>query len=75
MTDSWRLEMYFTFSLLDSAFGGLGGCPFVPRAAGSISSEGVIHMRDESAIKTGVDMTMVMAVFRHLRELLAKNEG
>ncbi len=54
----------------DSAFGGLGGCPFVPGAAGNISSEDVLHMCDESGIKTGVDVTKVMAVSRHLRELL-----
>lgn len=54
----------------DSAFGGLGGCPFVPGAAGNISSEDVIHMCDESGIETGVDVTKVMAVSRSLRELL-----
>ena len=54
----------------DSAFGGLGGCPFVPGAAGNISSEDVIHMCDESGIQTGVDVTKVMAVSRQLRELL-----
>lgn len=54
----------------DSAFGGLGGCPFVPGAAGNISSEDVIHMCDESGIQTGVDVTKVMAVSRSLRELL-----
>lgn len=54
----------------DSAFGGLGGCPFVPGAAGNIASEDVIHMCDESGIQTGVDITKVMAISRHLRELL-----
>ncbi len=54
----------------DSAFGGLGGCPFVPGAAGNISSEDVLHMCDESGIKTGVDVAKVMAVSRRLRELL-----
>lgn len=57
----------------DSAFGGLGGCPFVPGAAGNISSEDVIHMCDESGIETGVDVTKVMAVSRSLRELLGHN--
>jgi hydroxymethylglutaryl-CoA lyase len=30
-------------------------------------------MCDESAIKTGVDVTKVMAVSRHLRELLGRD--
>ena len=55
----------------DSAFGGLGGCPFVPGAAGNISSEDVIHMCDESGIATGVDVTKVLSVSRSLRTLLS----
>lgn len=57
----------------DSSFGGLGGCPFVPGAAGNISSEDVIHMCDESGIETGVDVVKVMALSRRLRDLLDHN--
>lgn len=57
----------------DSSFGGLGGCPFVPGAAGNISSEDVIHMCDESGIKTGIDIVKVMELSRHLREVLNHN--
>lgn len=55
----------------DSSFGGLGGCPFVPGAAGNISTEDVINMCDESGIETGVDIVKVMALSRRLRELLS----
>ena len=51
----------------DSSFGGLGGCPFVPGAAGNVSSEDVIHMCDEMGIGTGVDILKVMALSRRLR--------
>lgn len=57
----------------DSSFGGLGGCPFVPGAAGNISSEDVIHMCDEMGVKTGVDVVKVMALSRHLRDILDHN--
>ena len=57
----------------DSSFGGLGGCPFVPGAAGNISSEDVLHMCDESGIETGVDVVKVMALSRRLRDLLDHN--
>lgn len=57
----------------DSSFGGLGGCPFVPGAAGNISSEDVIHMCDESGIETGVDVVKVMTLSRRLRDLLDHN--
>jgi hydroxymethylglutaryl-CoA lyase len=54
----------------DASVGGLGGCPFVPGAAGNISSEDVIHMCDESGVQTGVDVTKVLAISRNLRQLL-----
>ena len=54
----------------DTSFGGLGGCPFVPGAAGNVSSEDVIHMCDEMGIATGVDVVKVMEMSRRLRELV-----
>ena len=40
----------------DSALGGLGGCPFIPGAAGNISSEDIITMFDRMGIETGIDL-------------------
>ena len=54
----------------DSSFGGLGGCPFVPGAAGNISTEDVLNLCDESNIETGVDIVMVMELSKRLRGLL-----
>ena len=54
----------------DSSFGGLGGCPFVPGAAGNISTEDVLHMCEESGIETGIDIVKVIELSRSLRDLL-----
>ena len=54
----------------DSSFGGLGGCPFVPGAAGNISTEDVLHLCKESGIATGIDITKVIELSRKLKELL-----
>ena len=54
----------------DSSFGGLGGCPFVPGAAGNISTEDVLHLCEESDIATGIDITKVIELSRKLKELL-----
>ena len=54
----------------DSSFAGLGGCPFVPGAAGNISSEDVINMCDDSGIKTGVDVHKVMAASKKLMSVM-----
>ena len=54
----------------DGSFGGLGGCPFVPGAAGNISTEDVLHMCEESGIETGIDIVKVIELSRSLRDLL-----
>ena len=54
----------------DSSFGGLGGCPFVPGAAGNISTEDVLNFCEESGIATGIDLERVMELSRSLRRLL-----
>jgi hydroxymethylglutaryl-CoA lyase len=54
----------------DTSFGGLGGCPFVPGAAGNISTEDVLHMCDESGIETGIDLAKLMELSRTLKDLL-----
>ncbi|MBQ7535732.1 MAG: hydroxymethylglutaryl-CoA lyase [Stomatobaculum sp.] len=46
----------------DSSFGGLGGCPFVPDAAGNISTEDVLHMLEEDGIETGIDIVKLMEI-------------
>ena len=58
------------FTHFDSAFAGVGGCPFVPGAAGNVSTEDVVHMCDEMGVTTGVDLDKAMAVSRHLVSLL-----
>ena len=54
----------------DTSFGGLGGCPFVPGAAGNLSTEDVVHLCDESGIETGIDILKIMELSRHLQTLL-----
>jgi hydroxymethylglutaryl-CoA lyase len=50
----------------DTALGGTGGCPFVPGAAGNVSSEDVVHMMDEMGIDTGVDILKLIELSRGL---------
>lgn len=54
----------------DSSFGGLGGCPFVPGAAGNVATEDVLNLCDEMGIATGVDLVQVMELSRTLKGLL-----
>jgi hydroxymethylglutaryl-CoA lyase len=54
----------------DSSVGGLGGCPFVPGAAGNVSSEDVVHMMDEMGIETGIDVLKLIDLAKGLQELI-----
>lgn len=59
------------FTRFDTAFAGVGGCPFVPGAAGNVSTEDVLHMCDEMGVATGVDLDAAITVSRHLVKILA----
>ncbi|MEM6762379.1 MAG: hydroxymethylglutaryl-CoA lyase, partial [Pseudomonadota bacterium] len=43
-------------SALDASFGGVGGCPFAPRATGNIATEDLVYLLDRSGVHTGVDL-------------------
>ena len=58
------------FTQFDAAFAGVGGCPFVPGAAGNVATEDVIHLCQEMGVETHVDLDSAMAVSRRLVELL-----
>ncbi len=54
----------------DTSLGGLGGCPFVPGAAGNVSSEDVVHMMDEMGIESGIDVVKLLNMARGLEDLI-----
>ena len=43
----------------DTALAGLGGCPFVPGAAGNIATEDTVYLLNSLGINTGVDIGKV----------------
>ena len=46
----------------DASFGGIGGCPFAPKATGNICTEDLVYMLHEMNIDTGVDLQALMAI-------------
>ncbi|PWI57718.1 hydroxymethylglutaryl-CoA lyase [Sulfoacidibacillus thermotolerans] len=40
---------------IDSALGGLGGCPYAPGASGNVATDDVLYMLQGSGIQTGID--------------------
>lgn len=43
-------------TILDASLGGIGGCPFAPKATGNIATEDLVYLFERSGISTGVDL-------------------
>ena len=52
----------------DTSFAGLGGCPFVPGAAGNIATEDVVYLLDRMGISTGINFDAVMEIGKQVTE-------
>lgn len=48
--------------VLDASVGGLGGCPFAPRATGNVATEDLLFVLDRSHVATGIDLGAVIDV-------------
>ena len=57
---------------LDASFGGVGGCPFAPRATGNIATEDLVYMLDRSGIETGVSLEAAIEAAQWLEDRLGK---
>lgn len=56
----------------DTAFGGMGGCPFIKGASGNISTEDLVFMLDQMGVKTGIDAPKIAVVSRYLEDYFSK---
>jgi isopropylmalate/homocitrate/citramalate synthase len=59
-------------SLLDASIGGLGGCPFAPRATGNIATEDLVYLLDGEGIESGVSVPALIEVSEWLSSLLGR---
>jgi len=59
-------------TLLDASVGGLGGCPFAPRATGNIATEDLLNLLEGEGATTGVDLDGVIAVAQWLSGVLGR---
>lgn len=54
----------------DASFAGVGGCPFVPGAAGNVTTEDLLNMCNEMGIETGIDFDRAMTISRRVVAIL-----
>jgi len=58
--------------VIDSAAGGLGGCPYAPGATGNVATEDVVYMLDGMGVATGVDMTKLLRATNEISKLIGR---
>ena len=59
-------------TLFDASVGGLGGCPFAPRATGNIATEDLLYLLEGEGVDTGVDLAGVIGVAEWLSGVLGR---
>jgi isopropylmalate/homocitrate/citramalate synthase len=60
-------------TLLDSSCGGLGGCPYAPRATGNIATEDLVYLLDGEGIDTGIDLDALVETSVWLEGVLGRH--
>ena len=58
--------------LLDASVGGLGGCPYAPRATGNIATEDLVYLLEGEGVETNVDLDAVIAISEWLEAVLGR---
>jgi isopropylmalate/homocitrate/citramalate synthase len=58
--------------VLDASIGGLGGCPYAPRASGNIATEDLVYLLEREGIPTGVDLEALIAISTWLEAIFGR---
>ncbi len=58
--------------IFDASLGGLGGCPFAPRATGNIATEDLIYLMETSGVSTGIDLEAAIAANKNFSGVLGR---
>jgi hydroxymethylglutaryl-CoA lyase len=58
--------------VFDASLGGLGGCPFAPRATGNIATEDLIYMMARSGVETGINLDAAIAANKWFADVLGR---
>jgi isopropylmalate/homocitrate/citramalate synthase len=59
-------------TVLDASVGGIGGCPFAPRATGNICTEDLVYMLHGEGVETGIDLDALIDIAGWLEGLLGR---
>jgi len=59
-------------TLFDASCGGLGCCPYAPRATGNIATEDLVYLFEGDGVETGVDLDALIATSEWLESVLGR---
>jgi isopropylmalate/homocitrate/citramalate synthase len=59
-------------TVFDASVGGIGGCPFAPRATGNISTEDLVYLLHGEGVDTGIDLDALITVAEWLEGVLER---
>jgi hydroxymethylglutaryl-CoA lyase len=59
--------------VVDASLGGIGGCPFAPRATGNVPTEDVVYLLQRSGYQTGLDLERLIAAARWLAGAMGRD--
>src|SRR3954462_11542000 len=59
-------------TIFDASLGGLGGCPFAPRATGNIATEDLLSLLENEGVETGVDLDALIKVAEWLAQTMGR---
>jgi len=59
-------------TLFDASCGGLGGCPYAPRATGNIATEDLVYLLEGEGLETGIDLDALIATAEWLEGVLGR---
>ncbi len=60
-------------TVLDASVGGLGGCPFAPRATGNIATEDLVYLLEGEGVETGIDLPALVEVSLWIAGVLGRD--
>jgi isopropylmalate/homocitrate/citramalate synthase len=59
-------------AVFDASVGGIGGCPFAPKATGNIATEDLVYLLLGEGVETGIDLDALIRVAEWLEGLLGR---
>jgi hydroxymethylglutaryl-CoA lyase len=62
-------------TIVDSAVGGLGGCPYARSATGNLATEDLVYMLDGLGVRTGVDLDAIVDTAWWIAVRLGRSPG